>query len=167
MARTTAEALDHLRALLTDAATGMNAQLGGIESRDGVILERLSDQHFALRNMPADLADQTREAGYPSVFLFAEQAENLNREKFAFFSGPLLLGAEMRITADRSDRLEADLHRYVEALLNVLQASRGEWTDGLVYSGRYAVTFAPSRLGGENFLQSARVSIPLEQYVNV
>ena len=167
MARTTAAALDYLQALLADPASGMNAQLGSIEARDGVTLARIADDRFALLNMPSELADQTDEAGYPAVLLSAEQAENLNREKFAYFSGPLRLGAEVRVSAERPDSLEADVHRYVEAVVNVLQASPGEWSAGLVYSGRYAVSFSPARLGGDNFLQSARLSIALEQYVAV
>ena len=165
MARTIAEALDHLRVLLTDPTSGMNAQLGSIEGRDGVILDRIAADRFALLNMPSDLADQTEEAGYPAISLFAEQAENLNREKFAYFSGPLRLGAEVRVSAERPASLEADVHRYVEALVNVLQASPGEWSAGLVFSGRYTVNFSPARLGGNNFLQSAHLSIALEQHV--
>lgn len=165
MARTTAEALDHLRSLLLDPANGVNAQLAIIEARDGVILDRVAEEDIALINMASDLADQTHQSGYPAVFLFAEQAENLNREKFAYFSGPLRLGAEVRLTAERPDRLEPDIHRFVEAVVNVLQASRGGWPAGLVYSGRYAANFSAARLGGENFLESARLSIALEQYV--
>ena len=165
MARTIAAALDHLRALLADPTSGMNAQLGSIEARDGVTLDRIAANRFALLNMHSELVDQTDEAGYPAVLLSAEQAENLNREKFAYFSGPLRLGAEVRVSAERPDSLEAHVHRYVEAMVNVLQASSGDWPDGLVYSGRYAVIFSPARMGGDNFLQSARLSIALEQHV--
>ena len=165
MARTTAEALERLRSLLTDPAKGVNAQLATIEARDGLILDRVADEQFALMNLPSDLADQALDAGYPAVYLFVEEAENLNREKFAYFSGPLRVGAEVRLSAEDPGGLEANIHRYIEALLNVLQASRGEWSAGLVYSGRFAVRFSATRLGGNNFLQSARLSIALEQFV--
>lgn len=166
MARTTAAALDRLLELLRDSTAGYVAQLQSIATRDGVALRPPSARSMVTLNASADLLDQSLDAEYPQLLVFAEEMENLAREKFAIFSGPLRLGAEIRISAEVTGRIEADLHRYTEALLNVLHGSVGEWQTGLVYSGRYRVAFAPARLGGENFLQSARVSFELEQFVH-
>ena len=166
MARTTAAALDRLRNLLTHPDTGVNAQLAGIEARDGVILVRLAGDQFVFMNLPPDLADQSMDVSYPAVYLFAEEAQNVNREKFAYFSGSLLLGIDVRLTAENPANLESMLHEYVEAVLNVLQASRGDWSEGLSYSGRFGVRYSVTRMGGDNFIQSARLSLPLDQYVS-
>jgi hypothetical protein len=165
MARTTAQALDSLRALLVHPESGVNAQMAAIEARDGVIVARVPDEQVLLLNLPPDLADENLEINYPAVLLFAEEAENLNRQRFAYFSGTLRLGVDVRLSADSPETLEANLHRYVEAITNVLAASRGEWSPGLVYAGRFTARFAPARLGGVNFLQSARLAILLDMTV--
>ena len=166
MARTTAAALDHFFGLLRDPAAGLQAQLQSVAMRDGVALRAVSARSMFLLNAAPDLMDHSRDAEYPELFLFAEQMENVQREKFSFFSGTLRLGAEVRISAETPDRLETDIHRYCEALLNVLHAAPGEWIPGLVYSGRYQVMYSPVRLGGDNFLQTARVTFTLNQFVS-
>ncbi len=167
MARTTAEALDRMRDLLIHPEAGVNAQIAGIEARDSVILPRVAEDQFVLMNLPPDLADQSLDVTYPALYLFVEEAQNTNSEKFAYFSGSLLLGIDVRVTAEDPEELESALHRYVEAVLNVLQVSRGEWSAGLSFSGRYAVRFSVTRMGGDNFIQSARLSLPLDQYVSL
>lgn len=165
MARTTAAALDRFLELLRDPAKGFQSQLQSIASRDGVLLKPIARGSLFLLNAPPELVDQSGDSAYPQVFVFAEQAENQPKERFAYFSGPLRLAADIRISAETLDRMEADLHRYVEALLNVLRESPAEWNSGLVYSGRYSVTCLPVRLGGNNFLQTAKVSFTLYQFV--
>lgn len=167
MARTTAEALDRLRDLLIHPDMGVNAQIAAIEARDGVILARLAADQFVFMNLPADLADQSLDASYPAIYLFVEEAQNVNREKFAYFSGSLVLGIDVRLTAENPENLESMLHQYVEAVLNVLQISSGEWSKGLSYSGRFAVRFSVTRMGGDNFIQSARLSLSLDQYISL
>lgn len=163
--RITAQALDYLRALLLHPQSGMNAQLAIIRDRDGVDLDRLEDGQVLLLHLPADLADEQLEFDYPMVCLFAEQSENQNQAAFAAFSGPFTLGAEVRVSADRPDGLEAAVHRYVEAVLAVLGAARGEWTSGFVYGGRFTVRFAGAKPGGDNFIQSALITVPLEAHL--
>lgn len=161
----TAQAIEYLRALLTHPENGINAQLALIEARDGVFLPRVAGEQVLLANLAPDLADEELELDYPLVFLFAEEAENRNLATFAWFSGPVRVGAQVRLSAERVSTLEADLHRYVEAVVNVLQASRGEWASGFVYGGRFSVRFTAAARGGDNFLQSAQVSVPLDVHM--
>jgi hypothetical protein len=165
MAQTTAAALDRLLALLVNPDAGVNAQMSTIEARDGVIMQRIPDAQVVTMNLSAEVADDNLDFEYPAIFLWGEEAQNDNREKFAWFSGTIELAVDLRITADGPENLESSLHRYVEAILNVLQASQGEWTPGLVFSGQYTVRYSPARLGGDNFLQTARLAVSLEQYV--
>lgn len=163
--RITAEALDYLRALLLHPESGINAHLAVIRDRDGVELPPLDAGQVVLLHLPSDLADEQLEFDYPMVCLYAEKSENLNRVAFATFSGSVGLGAEVRVSADRPDGLEPDLHRYVEAVLAVLQAARGEWAPGFIYGGRFAVAFTAAGRGGDNFLQTAAISVPLEAHL--
>lgn len=165
MARTTAAALERFLALLNDPAAGFQAQLNLIAARDGVVLRPLGARSLFVMNAAPELVDQSRDEEYPELFVFAERIENLQREKFAYFSGTVRLGAEVRISSEVPDRLETDLHRHVEALLNVLHSAPAEWGQGLAYTGRYVVSFAPAKLGGNNFLQTAKISFELDQFV--
>lgn len=166
MARTTAEALDRLHDLLVHPDFGVNAQMSTIEARDGVIMQRFTQDQIARMNLTANVADANLDSEYPLIYVFAEEAVNENRERFAWFSGTLALGIDVRLSADRPDALESSIHRYTEAAIEVLQNSEGEWSDGLMYDGRYSVRYAPTILGGDNFLQSARISLTLEQHVS-
>ena len=166
MAQTTAAALDRLQALLINPDTGINAQMSAIEARDGVIMQRIPNAQVVTMNLSAEIADDNLDFEYPAIFLWGEEAQNDNREKFAWFSGTIDLSLELRLTAALPEALEASMHRYIEAILDVLQNSQGEWTPGLIFSGQYTVRYSPARLGGDNFLQTARLSVNLEQYVS-
>jgi hypothetical protein len=166
MAQTTASALNRLQALLVNPDSGVNTRISAIEARDGVIMQRIPAEQVVTMNLSAEIADDDLDFEYPAIFLWGEEAENDNREKFAWFSGTIDLALDLRITAARPDTLEASLHRYVEAILDVLQGSQGEWAAGLIYSGRYVAKYSPARLGGDNFLQTARLSLSLEQFVS-
>jgi hypothetical protein len=165
MARTIAAALDRLLEKLSDPASGIGSQLRMIAARDHVTLAPPAPRSLILLNASPELLDQASDSAYPQVLVFGDQMENEQREKFSYFSGTLKLAADIRISAERLDRLEADIHRYAEAFLNVLCSGSREWGNGLVFTGRYSVSLSPVRIGGNNFLQSARISFPMEQFV--
>ena len=166
MAQTTAAALNRLQALLVNPDSGVNVRMAAIEARDGVIMQRIPNAQVVAMNLSAEIADDNLDFEYPAIFLWGEEAQNDNREKFAWFSGTIELSVDLRITAELPNALEASLHRYVEAIVDVLQDSQGEWTPGLIFSGQYTVRYSPARLGGDNFLQTARLALSLEQYVS-
>jgi hypothetical protein len=166
MAQTTAAALNRLRALLVNPDSGVNAQMSAIEARDGVIMQRIPDSQVVTMNLSAEIADDNLDFEYPAIFLWGEEAQNDNREKFAWFSGTIELSLDLRITAELPNLLEESVHRYVESILDVLQSSQGEWTPGLIFSGQYTVRYSPARLGGDNFLQTAKIAVSLEQFVS-
>ena len=140
--------------------------MSAIEARDGVIMQRIPNAQVVTMNLSAEIADDNLDFEYPAIFLWGEEAQNDNRERFAWFSGTIELSLELRLTAELPEALEPSVHRYIEAILDVLQNSQGEWTPGLIFSGQYTVRYSPARLGGDNFLQTARLSVNLEQYVS-
>jgi len=54
------------------------------------------------------------------------------------------------------------LRLYVDAVTQVLDANRGTWGQGAFYTGGYEVSFEPVQLGGQYFLQIARVSFEVD-----
>lgn len=165
MARTIHAALEHALELLSDPYQGLPARLSEISSRDHVPLAPITGRSMALLNAANDLMDQARDARYPQLLLFAEQMDNQQREKFAYFAGVLRLAAEVRLSSDSLDKMEENLHRYVEAVINVVHSADPRWSDDTTYTGRYSVNYSPVRAGGHNFIQSARISFAVDQFV--
>ena len=64
-------------------------------------------------------------------------------------------------TSDLLAQVDQWIHFYVEAVSTILQENRGDWGDGLFYSGAYEVEVKPPQAGGSGFLQVARVSCEL------
>ena len=122
------------------------------------------ERSVLVHNVAPDLADENCATVYPAVYLYAARMENLPRRKFAGFSGPIRLVADLRCTGERYDGLEKQITAYVEAAAAALAANKGSWGDGLIYSGAYAVKFEPVKLGGRNFIQSAKIELEIEAW---
>jgi hypothetical protein len=110
------------------------------------------------------LADENVPVLYPAVYLYSERMDNRLIEKFRKFSGSIVVMAELRVSGERFADLEGQLARYVEAVGAVLGRNQGAWTENLAFDGAYEVRFEPIRLGGKNFIQSARVEIELQAH---
>ncbi len=100
-----------------------------------------------------------RKAGttYPAVHVYCERMENRLREKFRTFSGVMTMVAEIRVSQDRVEELEQSLQFYVDSVIQVLNYNRGDWGNGLFFSGAFDVEFGAIRHGGKNYLQSAKI----------
>ena len=88
--------------------------------------------------------------------------ENVLRRKFGGFSGPIRLVADLRCTGERYEGLERELSAHVEAVTTGLAGNMGPWGQNLIYSGAYTVKFEPVKLGGRNFIQSAKIELDVE-----
>ncbi len=164
MANLCLAALEELRGFLL-ASDGINAALAEIAGRDQVELRILMEENVSIQNVPADLADQNVPVFYPALYLFCERMDNRLQEKFTRFSGAIFLVAEVRVSGERFTELGQQLTRYVEATTTVLGEHIGQWTEHLAYVGMFEVRFDEIRLGGRNFLQTARVEIALQGHV--
>ncbi len=139
-----------------------NAALAEISARDQRDWKALDDRSVRIENVPADLADQNRETIYPSVYLYSARMDNLLRQKFNGFSGPVRFVIEIRCTSERFEGLEQELTSYVEAITAGLGENTGSWGENLIYSGGYTVKFEPIKLGGRNFIHSAKIELEAE-----
>ena len=71
------------------------------------------------------------------------------------------MAIEVRHSQDRLEGLQDALELYVDAATHVLDASRGDWGDGMFYGGGYQVTFGAVKQGGRNFIQVAKVTFEI------
>ena len=72
------------------------------------------------------------------------------------------LSVDVRVSQDRLEDIERQLELYVEAVTDVLDANRGDWGQGMFYTGGYEVSFGGTRHGGRNFVQSAKVTFEVD-----
>ena len=114
------------------------------------------------QNVPADVIEKSAGTRYPAFHIYCEKLQNTLREKFRQFSGTATLSVDVRVTHDRLEGLDQMAQAYVDALTQVLDSNRGDWGDGLFYTGGYTVTYQPVKHGGKNFLQTAKVSFDLQ-----
>ena len=139
--------------------TGEIAQLA-LEA--GINEPRLNPAQLVARNVSAELAEKSTGVAYPAFFVYCEKLSNTLREKFRTFSGTARMTVEARASQDRLEGLEDRLHVYVDAVTNLLDASRGDWGQGMFYTGGYEVSFGAVKHGGKNFLQTAKVVFEIE-----
>jgi hypothetical protein len=125
------------------------------------VVERLGAAFEAsqirVQNVAFDLAEKTAGANYPAVYVHCDKIINDQVEKFRSFSGRIQVAVEVRLSQDRLDGLSGAVDQFVDAVGDVLRASRGDWGDGMFYGGRYEVAFGAIKHGGKNFIQPAKV----------
>lgn len=154
MAEAASIAAGKVVAILTDPVAGVGPVLGEIAANAGVELAGIS---VIAQNAPVALMEKSSAVKYPVVLVYADRVQNLLTEKFRSFSGKVRAVAEVRASQDRIDGLEESVRLYVEAVTQVLDANRGDWGQGMFFTGGYEVKFDPVQHGGRNVLQVAKV----------
>jgi len=152
----------HKLAGILAASNGVPAAVEALTSQQGVTLPQIGAQQIVAQNVGPDIAEKSVISKYPLIYVYCSKLVNDLREKFRTFSGDAQMSAEARVSQDRLDGLESNLHVYVDAITSVLDGNRGDWGDGFFYGGGYEVTFSKVKHGGRNFLQTAEVSFALE-----
>src|SRR5579864_2355061 len=124
------------------ASNGVPAAVEALMSRQGLVLPQIGPQQIVAQNVGPDIAEKTITTKYPLVYVYCSKLVNDLREKFRTFSGDAEMSAEARVSQDRLDNLESNLHLYVDAITSVLDGNRGDWGGGFFYGGGYEVTFS-------------------------
>jgi hypothetical protein len=137
--------------------TGLADTLEAISIREQVRMPDVGLRNILLQQAPMELAERTAGVQYPVFYVYCEKLTNQLKEKFRTFSGKARLAVEVRVTHDRLENLNTMLELCAEGVTDVLDAHRGDWQNGLFYTGGYEVTFGPAKHGGKNFIQGARV----------
>ena len=121
----------------------------------------LNPAQVRAQNVAADVADRSSTVQYPSVNVYCEKITNNLAEKFRTFSGSVQMAVELRHSQDRLEGLQESLELYTDAVMQVLNAGRGDWGDGMFFGGEYQVAFGAVKHGGRNFLQTAKITFDI------
>jgi hypothetical protein len=157
MLPTTILAAQKLAALLT-ASSAIEDQISSMAAESGIDIPVIAASQVFLSSAPAGMAELQQELGYPRISVFSAKVKNTQLEKFRSLSGTVTVSAEIAATADLLSNVDTWIHFYVEAITNVLRENRGDWGDGVFYSGAYEVDVQPPKAGASGFLQLARIN---------
>lgn len=146
---------------LLTGATGVNLYLAGVTQSNGQPLSPLTAAQVRAQNVAPDIADKSNVMQYPAVNVYCEKMVNTLAEKFRSFSGSVLTAVELRHSQDRLEGLQDGLENYADAVMQVLNANRGDWGNGLFYCGEYQVVFGAVKHGGKNFLQVSKITFEI------
>ena len=138
--------------------TGLAATGPEIALMSGTTLPAITAKQVVAQNVSAELIAKSSSPPYPVFYVYCERLSNTQREKFRVFSGEVSVAVEARVSQDKLEGLEAQLHGCVDAVTQALDENRGDWSDGVFYAGGYEVVYSAVKQGGRNFLQTARVS---------
>jgi hypothetical protein len=144
------------------SSSGIAGALAALSSQQGLVLPAISPHQIIAQNVAPELSERSTVSKYPLIYIYCSKMVNDLREKFRKFSGDVQMVVETRVSQDRLEQIETHLQAYVDAIAEVLDNSRGDWGDGVFYSGGYEVTFGSVKQGGRNFIQIAKVSFAVE-----
>jgi hypothetical protein len=128
--------------------------------------QALAQAQVLTQNVAADLAEKSTVVQYPVLQVYCEKIVNSMAEKFRTFSGTVQMAIEVRESAERLEILEDRLASSTDTVTQALDASRGDWGNGMYYSGGYQVSFAAVKHGGKNFIQTAKVTFEIGASIN-
>lgn len=146
---------------LLRAPSGLADSIAALSLVDAVSADPISPDQIIEINAPGDQVEKQIGLRYPIVTVYCEKISNTQKEKFRTFSGTVKVAVELRVTSDQLWDLNDQLHFYVEAITRVLDGHRGDWGFGMFYAGEYEVAYGPAKAGGRNYVQSARVTLPV------
>jgi hypothetical protein len=144
------------------SSNGLNSSIHQAALSARVQLSEIAPEHVFAQNVAFEVTERTGVAKYPSIHVYCERVANEMREKFRTFSGRIRMVVEIRVSQDRLEGLESQLHGYADAVTRVLDSNRGDWGSGMFYAGGYEINFGAVKKGGKNHIQSARVEFNVE-----
>jgi hypothetical protein len=146
---------------LLTGTSGVNLYLSALAQENGQPLSPFNIAQVRAQNVAPDIAEKSNTMQYPAVNIYCEKIVNRLTEKFRTFSGNVQTTVELRHSLDRLDGLQDELDNYADAIMQVLNANRGDWGNGMFYCGEYQTAFGPVKHGGKNFLQVAKITFEI------
>ena len=148
------------------AETGLAFTVAQVAEKQDLLLAPVTKENIVTLNVAPDVEEKTKTVGYPRILVYCENIRNLRLEKFRTFAGKVSLTIEVRVSQDRLDDLNTRVLMYVDAITDVLDSVSGDWGGGFFFGGCYEASMGPTRHGGRNFIQSAKVSIEIDVSVD-
>jgi hypothetical protein len=144
------------------ASGGVPDTVAALAALQSIALPAIGAKQVIPQNVPSDLSERSTITKYPIVCIYCSKIANVLREKFRTFSGDADMVIEARVSQDRLEDVGTHTQLYVDAITQVLDSNRGDWGDGVFFSGGYEVAFGGVKQGGRNFIQIAKVSFVLD-----
>jgi hypothetical protein len=144
-----------------NAPTGVNAGLVALTLGDNSLASPVDAAQVRAQNVAADLVDRSSAIRYPLVHVYCEKIVNDLSEKFRSFSGRAQMTIEVRHSQDNLNGLQNTVEIYADSIMQMLNAERGDWGDGMFYGGGYEVALGPVKHGGKNFIQAAKITFQI------
>jgi hypothetical protein len=148
------------------APTGVNASLATLAQSENVSLPAIAAKYFFTENASSDIAEKSVEPKYTAVYIYCGKVVNAQKEKFRSFSGVIQMEIDVRVSQDRLEGIDRTSQLYTDAVTQTLNQNRGDWGQGLFYSGGYEISFGPVKHGGRNFIKSAKISFDVDASVD-
>jgi hypothetical protein len=148
------------------APQGVSAELAALAPPDQTAASLWRASQVRAQNVAADLVERSSGTEYPAANVYCEKLVNKLTEKFRTFSGTAQMAIEIRYSQDRLEGLQGRLELYADAVAQTLDASRGDWGDGMFFAGAYEVSFGAVKHGGKNFIQPAKITFDIDVSVN-
>jgi len=152
-------------ALLT-GPSGVNLSLETLALSGEKAVAPLGPEQVLAENVAIDLVERATAVRYPAMNVYCEKIVNQLVEKFRTFSGISQMAIEIRHSQDRLEGLQNTVESYTSAVMQTLDAARGDWGSGMYYAGGYQVTFGAVKGGGKNFAQTAKVTFEIGVSIN-
>ena len=160
----TGRATSKLQELLA-APNGLNANLAALAQSEPVTVPPIASTSLFTENVSSDIAEKSVEPKYTAIYIYCDKLANTLTEKFRSFSGTIEMIIDVRVSQDRLGGIDQASQLYTAAVTQTLNQNRGDWGQGLFYSGRYEVSFGAVKHGGRNFIKSAKISVHLDASV--
>jgi hypothetical protein len=136
----------------------LSENLGAVGQLLGITLPQIEAKQLYAQNVAQALVERAVDLKYPALLVYCEKISNDLREKFRTFSGKAAMVIEIRVSQDRIGGLENLLQTYVDVVTRILDQNRGDWGNGVFYTGGYQAAFGPMEHGGRNFIQTGKIS---------
>jgi len=144
-----------LQLLMTPA--GLSENLAAVGELLGVVLPPVGEKQIFVQSVAQELVERSVDVKSPTLLLYCEKISNDLREKFRTFSGKAFMVIEVRVSQDRIEGLGRSLEIYVDTVTRILDQNRGDWGNGMFYTGGYEAVFGEMKHGGRNFIQTGKV----------
>ena len=144
-----------LQLLVTPA--GLKENLAAVSEMEGITLPPVGFKQILRQNVAQQLVERSLEVKYPTLLIYCDKVTNDLREKFRTFSGKAHLTIEVRVSQDRLEGLDNLLAAYVYAVTRILEQNRGDWGNGMFFTGGYEAVFGEMAHGGRNFIQTGKI----------
>jgi hypothetical protein len=144
---------------ILQAPAGLNENLAAVAQLQGITLAPIGVRQIFAQNVAQAVVEKSVDLQYPSLFVYCEKISNDLREKFRTFSGKASLTIEVRVSQDRIEGLESLLQSYVDVVTRILDQNRGDWGNGMFYTGGYQAVFGQMTHGGRNFIETGKITL--------